>query len=143
MVVAQIIEKVHKLLAMATRGEGEEARTAALIAAKFIVEHNLLGVPETPRPTSDLRDTVQELLQSFLHLAWANRRKKDYLLTVPMVVDAAILEGSVRRSEREKVLVLLGNRVIEERKRGVLVSVRGRYGGYRMAQGVTRSHARE
>lgn len=138
-----ILEKVSKLLTMATRGEGEEARTAALIAARLIVENNLLApVYEPPRTAVELKDVVDELLRAFLALAWEARKDKERLVTVPGVVDAAIGEGMLRRSEREKVLNLLGSRVIEERKRGVLVSVRGRNGGYRMAHGVTRSHAR-
>jgi hypothetical protein len=75
-----------------------------------------------------------------LQLAWEHREDEEYLLTVPLLIDAAIREGHLDRRDRERALRLLGRRVAQERKRGVLQSIRGRYGGYRMAPGVRRSH---
>jgi hypothetical protein len=55
--VASIVDRVNKLLALATSPNMHEARNAALLAAKLIREHNLEiresdGVKrKTPRPT--------------------------------------------------------------------------------------------
>lgn len=140
---SSILDKVQKLLSLATRGDGEEARTAALIAARLIVEHGMVGTArvEECRSCDELRETVQRLLASFMNAAWEGRRK-GHLVTVPLIVDLAIQEGALRPSERAQGINMLANLVNQQKKRGVLVSVRGRYGGYRLAAGVRRSHAR-
>ena len=146
---AKVLDRVHKLLALATGSVGgEEARTAAVVAARLIIENNLLQaqpveVPEQGhevREHEELRPIIRDLLDVFLDLAW-QERKNDSLVTVPIVVDWAIEKEALRRSERERAMGMLANLVNQERRKGVIVSVRGRYGGYRMAPGVRRSRA--
>ena len=134
----EVRQKVQQLLALAVQSDGEEARTAAVLAARLIVEHKLLDTREPP--TEKLLANIEGLLGSFLQLAWEHRDDEDYLLTVPLLIDAAIRDGHLDRRDRERAQRLLGRRVAQERKRGVLQSIRGRYGGYRMAPGVRRSH---
>ena len=140
------IMKVQRLLALATGATGgEEARTAAIVAARLIVEHNLLGatkaaVAARPRPHDELRSVIHTLLQTFIDVAWRERRT-DNLVTVPVVVDHAIQNGDLHVCERERAMAMLANLVNQEKRRGVLVSVRGRYGGYRLASGVRRGRA--
>lgn len=121
---------------MAVKGEGEEARTAATLAAKLIIEHDLLVRPTSPEFTR----TIEALRQGFLNLAWQHRGDDDYLLTVPLMVEAAIEDGVLTPEDREKAIRCLGRRIRSDRSKGILQSVRGRYGGYRMAPGVMRSH---
>jgi hypothetical protein len=147
------LTKVHKLLALATgTAGGEEARTAAVIAVSLIVQHNLLGprpeslppepMLEEPRDHAELRPIIDHLLGVFLDLAWKERRSAN-LVTVPLIIDHAIETGDLFRVERERAMGMLANLVNREKKRKVLVSVRGRYGGYRMAQGVRRGRAQQ
>lgn len=148
----RLLDRVHKLLALATGSVGgEEARTAAVVAARLIVQHNLIQAPSVEprvievrepgmREHEELRPLIRELLKVFLDLAW-QERKNDSLVTVPLVIDWAIDQELLRQSERERAMGMLGNLVHQERKRGVVVSIRGRYGGYRMAPGVRRGRA--
>lgn len=144
---AKVLDRVHKLLALATGSVGgEEARTAAVVAARLIVEHNLIQArpadvaEQGMREHEELRPIIRDLLTVFLDLAW-QERKSEGLVTVPIIIDWAIEKEALRRSERERAMGMLANLVNQERKRGVIVSVRGRYGGYRMAPGVRRSRA--
>lgn len=144
---AKVLDRVHKLLALATGSVGgEEARTAAVVAARLIIENNLIPVRPSDvaeqgmREHEELRPIIRDLLAVFLDLAW-KERKSDALVTVPIVIDWAIEKEALRRSERERAMGMLANLVNQERKRGVIVSVRGRYGGYRMAPGVRRGRA--
>lgn len=138
------LTKVQRLLALATGvAGGEEARTAAIVAARLIVEHDLLGATKAAvaaRPHDELRSIIHSLLQVFVDVAWRERRT-DNLVTVPDVVGHAIQHGDLHVCERERAIAMLANLVNQEKRRGVLVSVRGRYGGYRLASGVRRGRA--
>lgn len=144
------IEKIRKLLVMATRGTQEEARTAAVIAAQMILDHDLLHpapppveppLPE-PRTPDQLRPIIDLLLEVFLAAAWEHRNT-DRILRVPDIVDFGIGQKWLTRLERERANCLLSNRLTEERKKGVVVTIRGRYGGYRMAPKVRRFKSKD
>lgn len=142
---AKVLDRVHKLLALATGSVGgEEARTAAVVAARLIVEHNLIKPSDVAeqgmREHEELRPIIHDLLAVFLDLAW-QERNSDALVSVPIIIDWAIEKEALRGSERERAMGMLANLVNQERKRGVIVSIRGRYGGYRMAPGVRRGRA--
>lgn len=147
--------KVSKLLSLATGAVGgEEARTAAFVAARLIVEYDLLAppppvvptveapvepVPE-PRTHDELRPLIQNLLEVMLDLIW-QERNNDTVVTVPIVVDWAVETEILYPYERKRGLVMLTRLVQRKRRQGVIVSLRGRYGGYRMAPGVRRKQA--
>lgn len=135
-------EKVRKLLTLATKGTGEESRTAAHVAAKLIVEYQLLDDAGAPARThSELRVISQRLLSAFLDKAWQNRKNKSFLLNVRQAVDEAVQQQVIRSNERAKLEKMLSSLVTRERQRGVLVGVRGRSGGYRLAPNVVRGVA--
>ena len=133
------IEKVHKLLTLAV-GEAtpeQEARTAALLAARMIMEHGLLSFA-VPRDRRTLLDIAEELSQRLLDVAWGYRRKPEQFVQVGDVVGSAIKSGIITEVERKVVHEMLGNKVRYLRLKGVLVGQRGPYGGFRIAPGVRR-----
>jgi len=137
--VTSVEDKVLRLLNLAVRGEGEESRTAALAAAKLIVANRLIRSKESDQ---EIHDVARSLYRSFMAIAWEKRNDLDYLLTVPMVVEAGLNANLFRPEDRKQITRIVSRLVLQERKKGVLLSTRGRYGGYRMASRVVRSHAR-
>lgn len=137
----EVRSKVQKLLALATDGAGDESRTAAWIAAKLIVQHQLLdNAPSSQaRGKNDLHDVAKKLLQVLLDAAWKNRKNPNHFVTVADIIALALRENIIREHEQQVVRVKLGALAAKERDRGILIGKRGRNGGYHLAPNVTRS----
>ena len=134
--MANVKTKVLRLLTLAVNGDGEENRTAAMTAARLIMTHQLIRDEEQAEA---LREIVKALHRTFLALAW-ERRDEDANLSVSMVVDAGINAGLLQAQDRKQAIRSLRRSLQIERKKGVLISLRGKHGGFRMAANVVRSH---
>lgn len=138
-----VLDKVNKLLSLATGSVGgEEARTAALLAARLIVSNKLLTHPHAATPAEkppaaarspkELRPIVNRLLRDLISVAEAER-ESGALITVANVIDWAVETELLSESERSKSTMMLANLARQERRKGVLSSIRGRNGGYKIA----------
>lgn len=125
-------------MALAATGDGEEQRTAALLAVRMIHEHRLLDALTAPvRSHAALRGIARDLALRLVAVAYAERRSQA-AIAASRIVDEAIAKGALSRAERERgiaMLSALGARLV---KGAILVGVRGRAGGYRLAPGVTK-----
>jgi hypothetical protein len=134
--MVNVLERVHKLLTLATGSAGgEEARTAAMQAARLIVQHGLIVAEAPPRSNDELRPIVEQLLDVLLDVAW-RERENESLVAVADIVDHAISSGDLQMNERTRAMTMLSNLAARERKRGVLVGYPGRNGGYHIATNV-------
>ena len=132
------LDRARKLVALACSGEGEEQRSAALIAVRYIAEHGLLGRASEPmRSHAELRPIIYRIMDAFVARAWEQRRRGP-VLSLAAILDEAIAAGGLRAAERERALGMLSALASRLAREGILVGTRGRGGGYRLGQNVKR-----
>lgn len=124
------------MLATGKTTPGEEARTAAILAANLILEHKLLSFV-IPRDRKTLLNIAEDLATGLLDYAWDIRRKNE-LVQVGDVIECAIKNEVITEIERKIVHEMVGNKVRHLRRKGILVGTRGPYGGFKLAPGIRR-----
>lgn len=132
------LDRARKLVALACAGEGEEQRTAALIAVRYIAEHELLGRAGEPvRSHAELRPVIHVTMDQLFGRLW-DGRKAGLSISAATMVDEAIQAGGLRPTERERAIAMVSALAARMVRDGLLEGVRGRAGGYRLGANVRR-----
>ena len=135
------LDRARKLVALACSGEGEEQRSAALIAVRYIAEHGLLGRAAEPmRSHAELRPVIRLVMEHLFERLWEGRRH-GLSISATAMVDEAIQAGGLRPTERERGIAMVSALAARMVRDGLLEGVRGRTGGYRLGAGVRRRRA--
>lgn len=158
--MTDVLDKIHKLVALSTSSHAEEARTAAFMAVKLIREHGIVlsysasyRPPPPPKPKSHgvpparTRREIQEIAEAkaarFLEfLKKKAKTAKEYpVFSLTRLTAKSVADGLVTDKERATFHYLLGEELRKLVRAGKLVSLVGSKGGYRLPEKVRRTRA--